>query len=166
MVGRSAYSVVNEQGKIRSDRTGAAKSRTCGDSPFLNREYSIRARLAEAGIGDFLDEFTDGCFSDFNWTSSYNRAENVTNAEPIMHHRAGYWDDSSGSRIYLFTRRGLQEATKGHDFNRVLKALDDAGAFVKTGANARTDNELDAPASFTWTRKATSQALTSCYSGW
>lgn len=80
--------------KARSEAIapGRPKSRTCGDSPFLNREYSIRARLAEAGIGDFLDEFTDGCFSDFNWAPSYNRAENFTNAEPIMHHRVGYWE--------------------------------------------------------------------------
>jgi putative DNA primase/helicase len=32
----------------------------------------------------------------------------------------------------------LQEATKGYDFNRVLKALDDAAAFAKTGANERS----------------------------
>jgi hypothetical protein len=48
---------------------------------------------------------------------------------------SSYWDDSSGERIYLFTRHGLREATKGHDFGRVLKALEDAHAFVKRGAN-------------------------------
>jgi putative DNA primase/helicase len=48
-----------------------------------------------------------------------------------------YWDDSNGPRVYLFTSAGLRQASKGFDFTRVLKALGDAGAFVKTGKNEK-----------------------------
>jgi putative DNA primase/helicase len=36
-------------------------------------------------------------------------------------------------RIYLFTKTGLKEATKGHDFEQVREALKGAGAFFKVG---------------------------------
>jgi hypothetical protein len=38
----------------------------------------------------------------------------------------------------LFTAGGLKEATTGFEFKRVLKALEDAGALVKTGATQKS----------------------------
>jgi putative DNA primase/helicase len=49
--------------------------------------------------------------------------------------RAGYWEQENDRRIYLFTNDALREATTGQDFNRVLRALDEAGAFSKNGTN-------------------------------
>jgi putative DNA primase/helicase len=57
---------------------------------------------------------------------------------PLVRDQVGYFDDSSGSRIYLFTSGGLHEATKGFDFKRVLQALDEASAFAKVGANEKS----------------------------
>ena len=51
--------------------------------------------------------------------------------------RAGYWDDvaipgqKDTRRIYFFTSTGLREATKGYDFNLVLEALEQVGAFFR-----------------------------------
>jgi putative DNA primase/helicase len=56
----------------------------------------------------------------------------------LVRDQAGYFDDSSGSRIYLFTSGGLRETTKGFDFKRVLQALEEAGAFAKTDATQKT----------------------------
>jgi putative DNA primase/helicase len=63
--------------------------------------------------------------------------------------RAGYWLDEPledkdpekpgqrfTRRIYLFTATGLREATKGHDFEQVRKALKAADAFFKIGPDA------------------------------
>jgi len=41
-------------------------------------------------------------------------------------------------RFYLFANNGLREAAKAHDFGRVLKALDEAGAFVKKGSKQKS----------------------------
>ena len=56
----------------------------------------------------------------------------------MVRDQAGYFDDSSGSRIYLFTSGGLRETTKGFDFKRVLLALEEAGAFAKVGATQKS----------------------------
>jgi putative DNA primase/helicase len=95
-------------------------------SVFGAEHFQILSR-----ISDFIDAHSDSRFSDVNWTTGLND-------EPKIYNRAGYWDDSGNSRLYLFTRGGLKEATKGFEFNRVLKALEDAGAFAKTGANAKS----------------------------
>jgi len=69
-------------------------------------------------------------FLDIDWSEPIK--------DPLVRDQDGYFDDSTGERIYLFTSGGLHEATKGHDFKRVLAALDDAGAFAKTGATQKT----------------------------
>jgi putative DNA primase/helicase len=55
--------------------------------------------------------------------------------------RAGYWEEIGASRMFLFTAGGLREATTGFDFGRVLRALEEAGAFTTqkgvTGERAR-----------------------------
>lgn len=45
--------------------------------------------------------------------------------------RAGYWESTTTGRLYLFTRSGLEEATKGFELARVVRALDSVGAIAK-----------------------------------
>lgn len=46
--------------------------------------------------------------------------------------RAGLWEENAdGSRLYLFTRSGLEEAAAGYDLGRVVRALDSVNAIVK-----------------------------------
>jgi putative DNA primase/helicase len=84
-------------------------------------------------ITDGINRFSESRFSDLNWTPVPGPSGHVINEEPLIRDRLGYWDDSGGRRIYLFTPGGLKEITKGFDFNRVLRALQEAGALVKTG---------------------------------
>jgi putative DNA primase/helicase len=101
-------------------------------SLFGAEHFQILSRVSE-----FIDAHSDSRFSDRNWTPSYHPIHGyVTNSEPTIRDRAGYWDDSGTSRVYLFTAGGLKEATKGFEFKRVLKALKDAGAFAHPGADA------------------------------
>ena len=62
----------------------------------------------------------------------------LVHGDPVRD-RAGWWRDQAGSnRIYLFTSAGLREATKGHDFRRVLAALESAGWIVENDPGRRT----------------------------
>jgi putative DNA primase/helicase len=115
------------------------------DNRYCASQFSSEHSKILDAIRDFIEAYSDGRFSDLHWVSITNQYGGIVNAEPAIRQRAGYWDDSSGSRVYLFTNGALREATKGHDFNRVLKALEDAKAFTKTGTNekslgARTPN--------------------------
>lgn len=82
-------------------------------------------------ISDFIDTHSDSRFSVLN-----------PHNEGTIYNRAGYWTDPDGnsddSRIYLFTSGGLREATRGIEFSRVLKTLEEAGAFYKTGAKEKS----------------------------
>lgn len=51
--------------------------------------------------------------------------------------RAGWWRNSEGGRIYLFTADGLRESLKGFDFNRALDALQERGIIDAPGADGR-----------------------------
>ena len=86
-------------------------------------------------IRDSIERYSAGRLSDFNWIPVTNNFGAVINEEPVIRDRLGYWDDSSGSRIYLFTSGGLKEVTAGFDFQRVLRALDEADAFTEKGAD-------------------------------
>ena len=110
-----------------SDSLNAAASlfQRWKDNRSFGGTFSNEHTKILSAVRDFIERFSDGRFSDLNGGPSITGSGYVVEP-PIIRDRAGYWDNSSGSRVYLFTRRGLQEATKGHDFNRVLKALDDA----------------------------------------
>jgi putative DNA primase/helicase len=60
---------------------------------------------------------------------------NPTNEVPLDPVMAKHRQQQESRRIYLFTATGLRKATKGYDFQQVLKALDAAGAFVRKGEN-------------------------------
>jgi putative DNA primase/helicase len=83
-------------------------------------------------IADFIDRHGDSRFSDINWVSMPGEDK-----EPVVHNRAGWWEDSNNQRMFLLTSGGLREATQGFDFNRVLRALDEAGAFFEKGSTER-----------------------------
>ena len=70
-------------------------------------------------VADFIDKHGDSRFSGLD---DHNA--------PLVRDRAGYWKDTGGARLYLFTAGGLSEATKGYDTGRVLAALDAAGAIA------------------------------------
>jgi putative DNA primase/helicase len=68
-----------------------------------------------------------------------------TDEQPKAYDRAGYWEDTAEGRIFLFTKDGLREATRGYDFNRVLRALDEAGAFYVKGYGKEKAKKRDLP---------------------
>jgi putative DNA primase/helicase len=96
------------------------------------------AQICKA-IVDFVDTHLDSRFSNIDWTSSINQWGDAI-SPPITRDRAGYWKDDpdTAKRFFLFTSAGLRQATKGHDFHRVLQAIEDAEAFLKTGANQKS----------------------------
>jgi uncharacterized protein (DUF927 family) len=100
------------------------------NSASFSNEHS---RIIEA-VADAFERHTDSRFGDFNATPSVTPT-GYPIAPPIIRDRLGWYDDSSGQRIYLVLTGGLREITRGFDFNRVLRALEQAGAFVKKGAN-------------------------------
>ena len=91
-------------------------------------------------ILDAIHSHGDSRFSDWNWTPSVNRYGGFSE-EPVVYNRMGYWDESGGSRIYLFFTGALREVIKGFDFNRAVKALNDAGAIVQKNPGRHTKRE-------------------------
>jgi putative DNA primase/helicase len=62
----------------------------------------------------------------------------ICEQQPEARDRAGYWDDATRERSYLFFPHALREATAHFDFDRVLRALEDADAFVDTEPKKRS----------------------------
>lgn len=77
-------------------------------------------------VSGFIDRHGDGRFSDAEYTG-----------ETSVRDRAGWWRDSLGERLYLFTADGLKEALKGFDFKRALDTLQEAGALPAPGADGK-----------------------------
>jgi putative DNA primase/helicase len=88
--------------------------------PSGNSEHSAILRT----IDDFINRHGESRFS------NVDPVPGELEHAPLVRDRAGYWEDTAGKRIYLFTTTGLKDAAKGYHFPRVLKALDDAGAFT------------------------------------
>jgi putative DNA primase/helicase len=57
----------------------------------------------------------------------------------VVRDRAGWWeyDDDGDGKIYWFTRDGLREATKGHDFDNACDVLEVAGALLLSDKGER-----------------------------
>ena len=76
---------------------------------------------------------------DINWSLPFSPITGLKiDKDPLVRDQVGYFDASTGDRICLFTSGGLREATEGFDFKRVLKAIEEAGAFAKAGATQKT----------------------------
>ncbi len=77
-------------------------------------------------VSSFIDRHGDGRFSDAEYTG-----------ETAVRDRAGWWRDSMGERLYLFTATGLKGALEGFDFKRALDTLQEAGALPAPGADGK-----------------------------
>jgi putative DNA primase/helicase len=85
-------------------------------------------QIARAVRG-FIERHGDGRFSDAD--------ENDATRAAAVRDRAGWWRNTSGGRVYLFTAEGLREALKGFDFNRATAALQAVGALEAPGADGK-----------------------------
>ncbi len=81
-------------------------------------------------VADYLDKHGDSRFSGLPVNP---KAPDVQTRD-----RAGYWKLVDGKRLYLFNSIGLKEATKGYDFPRVLKALEQARALAEMDPGKRS----------------------------
>lgn len=83
-----------------------------------------------ANISDFLDTFGDSRFTDID-----------SKDPPRGMNRAGWFRDSFGGteeREWLFTKPGLEEATRGYHRQRVIEALNDQGWIVESDKDRHT----------------------------
>jgi len=84
----------------------------CGDGNTEDRQIL-------ACVADFIDRHGDSRFS-------------AIDSYAVILQRAGYWEkDATGLRLYLFNRSALSEAVPGYGLERVIRALETAGAIVK-----------------------------------
>lgn len=90
---------------------------------WLSRVGSGNAedRQILAGILDFIDKHGSSRFSDIDDAAPDAKVFN----------RAGYWELAGTKRLYLFNKSALVEAANGYGLNRIIKALDGAGAIAK-----------------------------------
>ena len=79
-------------------------------------------------VRGFIERHGDSRFSDV-------QADEARTA--MVRDRAGWWQDASDGRVYLFTSDGMNEATKGVDLKRALDALQAAGALDAPGADGK-----------------------------
>lgn len=77
-------------------------------------------------VSGFIQRHGDGRFSDADSTS-----------ESPLRDRAGWWQNSTDGRVYLFTTDGMREALTGFDFNRALDALQESGALPPPGTDGK-----------------------------
>ncbi len=84
-------------------------------------------------IADFIARHGDARFS------------SVADLHGEARDRAGYWEDTSDGRVYLFNRAGLEEAASGFDLTRIVLALDSVAAITKkdTGKHQASKRLLD-----------------------
>jgi putative DNA primase/helicase len=91
-------------------------------------------------IADFIARHCDTRFTDIkpsmhtDYTDRTNPVMVKDEKQEKAYNRAGYYEGIGTEKMYLFTKDGLRDATHGFDFGRVLRALDEAGAFYVTGS--------------------------------
>lgn len=86
-----------------------------------------RRQILEA-VSAFIDLHGDSRFSDAN---------NTNDRDPRTNNRAGWWEETTKGRIYLFNSTGMREALKGFDFKRALDELQEAGALEAPGSDGK-----------------------------
>ncbi|MFU8790398.1 MAG: DUF927 domain-containing protein [Methylobacter sp.] len=64
----------------------------------------------------------------------------TTDATRLHGERSGYWRDDNG-RVWLFTKPGLQQATQGMDFKRVIDVLQSEGWLI-TGSDGKNTQKV------------------------
>ena len=98
--------------------------------------------LSRVGSGNAEDRQILSSVSDFIAKHGDSRFTNVNDQTPDtkVHNRAGFWELSMGKRLYLFNKPALTEAAHGYGFNRVIKALEGAGALGRRDIGRNTKN--------------------------
>ncbi len=98
--------------------------------------------LSLVGSGNAEDRQILSSVSDFIAKHGDSRFSNVNDQTPDtkVHNRAGFWELSMGKRLYLFNKPALIEAAHGYGFNRVIKALEEAGALGRRDNGRNTKN--------------------------
>jgi uncharacterized protein (DUF927 family) len=98
--------------------------------------------LSRVGSGNAEDRQILSSVSDFIAKHGDSRFTNVNDQTPDtkVHNRAGFWELSMGKRLYLFNKPALIEAAHGYGFNRVIKALEGAGALGRRDIGRNTKN--------------------------
>ena len=98
--------------------------------------------LSRVGSGNAEDRQILSSVSDFIAKHGDSRFSNVNDQTPDtkVHNRAGFWELSMGKRLYLFNKPALIEAAHGYGFNRVIKALEEAGALGRRDNGRNTKN--------------------------
>ncbi len=99
----------------------------------LWRQYrgtgNSEARKILAQLNDFIDRHGDSRFS-----SRQDEKAKIIN-------RAGWWDNSGASRVYLFTSGSIREALQGFEFKSALYVLENAGV-IKTSTNGERATQI------------------------
>lgn len=98
--------------------------------------------LSRVGSGNAEDRQILSSISDFIAKHGDSRFSNVNDRAPDtkVHNRAGFWELSKGKRLFLFNKPALIEAAHGYGFNRVIKALEGAGALGRRDNGRNTKN--------------------------
>lgn len=91
---------------------------------FSGWQDSHSKKLSENGqilksIKDFIDRHGGGRF------------QSIEAGAGEVRDRAGYWEATACGRVYMFTRSGLEEAARGFELDRVVRALDSVKAIAK-----------------------------------
>lgn len=75
----------------------------------------------------FVERYGDSRFTNLYQAAESHNGDSERSNRLSGADRAGYWIETNDERQYRFNRAGLEEATKGHDINRVKQALVSAG---------------------------------------
>ena len=95
--------------------------------------------LSRVGSGNAEDRQILAGILDFIASSRFSDV-NVSGDDARVLNRAGYWELSMGKRLYLFNKSALIEAAHGYGFNRVVKALEGAGALAICDSGRKAKN--------------------------
>jgi putative DNA primase/helicase len=91
------------------------------------------------GVKDFIE--TRGAdFSDADWVAQFDLKGRITNPQPVIHERAGYWKEENGKRVYCFLAAGLQRASGSFGATKAGEVLDEVGALFKKEKSRYTHN--------------------------
>lgn len=89
---------------------------------------------AARGEGPSEDRQILKALADFIDRHGGSRFQSVEAGAVEVRDRAGYREITDAGPLYLFTRSGLEEAAKGFELARVVRALDGVGAIAKRAA--------------------------------
>lgn len=120
------------------------KGTSLADSLTLYREW-----LERVGNGNAEDRQILASIASFIERHGSSRFSGISDGEidTRVHNRAGYWEIEPRRRLYLFNKSGLLEAAAGFGLERVIKALEAAGALAKRDTDGRRTKKYRLPGS-------------------